>query len=39
VGYRKFNNFAVVVHTFIPIAEQEANDVFAATGTSTAAAL
>jgi HD-GYP domain-containing protein (c-di-GMP phosphodiesterase class II) len=28
-----------VVHTFIPIAEQEANDVFAATGTSTAAAL
>lgn len=28
-----------VVHTFIPIAEQEAADVFAAAGTSTAAAL
>ena len=30
---------ANVVHTFIPIAEQEAADVFAAAGTSTAAAL
>jgi len=30
---------AEVVHTFIPIAEQEATEVFAAAGTSTSAAL